>query len=64
MFNYLKTINHFDYCKFRERVIAECNISAVAWYKWSKGGPISEKYKPIINRIALEMFGKNVFNNE
>ena len=49
---------------FRDRVIKECNVSRQTWYNWSKGLPVEATYKSIINRIALDMFGKAVFNEE
>ena len=53
-----------DYDTFRERVIKECNISRVTYYKWENGSTVSEKYKPIINQIAEEIYGKPAFEEE
>lgn len=50
--------------RFRERVMQECNVSRQTWYNWAGGKPIEAKYKPIIDRIALEMFGTSVFATE
>jgi len=46
---------------FKERVIRECNVSRQAWFNWAKGMPMLDKYKPIIDRIAMEVYGKKVF---
>ena len=61
MNEFIKTINIYDYEHFRDRVVAECNISRMAWSRWRNGAAISEKYKPIIDQIAMEMFGRLVF---
>ncbi len=50
--------------QFKERVITECNVSDVTFRNWSNGGGMEKKYKPIINRIAEEMYGKKVFEEE
>ena len=47
---------------FRERVIKECNVSRQTFYNWSKGLAVEAKYKPIINAISTEMFGKKIFD--
>lgn len=64
MEEFIKTINHFEYNDFRDRIVEECNISTVAWGYWVKGGGISAKYIPIINKVAMEMFGRPVFDGE
>ena len=61
MNEFIKTINVWEYEKFRDRIKKECNISGMAWSRWRNGEKITEKYKPIINRIAMEMFGRSVF---
>lgn len=64
MEDFIKTVKPdttpFD--TFRKRVIKECNVSRQTWYNWSKGLPVEAKYKPIINDIATELFGKAVFD--
>lgn len=50
--------------RFRERVMDECNVSRQTWYNWAGGRTIEAKYKPIINRIAQELYGKAVFSEE
>lgn len=52
------------YNLFRQRVMDECNVGRMAFYSWSHGEPISKKYKPIIDRIAMEIYGKSVFFTE
>lgn len=47
--------------RFRERVMAECNVSRQTYYNWTTGKSIEAKYKPIINRIAMEIYGCEVF---
>lgn len=47
--------------RFRDRVMTECNVSRQTWYNWTTGKPIEPKYKPIINRLALEIYGREVF---
>ena len=64
MEEFVKTINHFEYCRFRDLCVERCNITTVAWNYWVKGGGVSAKYKPIINKAAMELFGKPVFNQE
>lgn len=61
MEQFITTINIYDYERFRDRCIAECNISRTTWSNWRNGGAITEKYKPIIDRVATEMFGSTVF---
>lgn len=62
MEEFFKTINHYEYCEFRDRCMKECNITTAAWSYWFKGGGVSAKYRSIINGIAMEMFGRPVFN--
>ena len=62
MNEFLKTIDTFQYESFRNRVRKECNISRTAWCKWRNGEQISDKYKEIINNIAMDMFSRKVFN--
>lgn len=64
MEEFIKTINHYEYCSFRDRCISQCNISTAAWSYWINGGGVSSKYKTIINGIAVEMFGRTVFEAE
>lgn len=61
MNTFIESINIYDYERFRDRCVAECNISRAAWSNWRNGAPISAKYKPIIDRVAQEMFGRCVF---
>lgn len=49
---------------FRNRIIEECHVSRQTFHNWSIGKPMEEKYKPIINRIAVEIFGRPVFQSE
>lgn len=49
---------------FRERVVAECNVSRQTFFNWADGKGIEEKYKPIIDRIAIELYGSPVFVEE
>ena len=64
MEEFIKTINVFDYKRFRDRVVKECNISRTSWSRWCAGAVITEKYKPIIDKIALELFGCSIFEKE
>ena len=62
MEDFIKTINIYDYERFRARVIQECNVSTATWSNWrnSKNEP-EAKYKEIIDRIATEMFGAPIY---
>lgn len=62
MEDFIKTINIYDYERFRARVIQECNVSTATWSNWrnSKNEP-ETKYKEIIDKIAAEMFGVTVY---
>lgn len=64
MEEFVKTINHFEYNDFRDRIVKECNVSTAAWRLWVTGGGVSAKYKPIINKVAMEMFGRPVFEEK
>lgn len=64
METFIKQINVYDYEKFRDRCIAECNISRTTWSNWRNGAAISEKYKPIIDLVAMAMFRRTVFGTE
>ena len=64
MNTFISSINIYDYERFRDRCIAECNISRTTWSNWRNGAAITEKYKPIIDRVAAEMFGRTVFGQE
>lgn len=64
MNTFIAQINIYDYEKFRDRCIAECNISRTTWSNWRNGGAITEKYKPIIDSVAMAMFGRTVFGME
>ena len=50
-----------DYDTFRDRVKKECNVSRQTFYNWEHGTPVDAKYKPIINRLAEEIYGKTAF---
>ena len=52
------------YDTFRDRVMRECLVSRQTFYNWEHGQSIEPKYKPVINRIALDMFGQKVFLDE
>ena len=65
MRDFLTTINIYDYEKFRGRIIEECNISTATWSNWRRGAVEPEKkYKAIIDKIATEMFGAPIYNQE
>ena len=64
MNTFISSINIYDYERFRDRCIAECNISRTTWSNWRNGAAITEKYKPIIDRVAAEMFERTVFWKE
>ena len=64
MKTFVANLNTFDYERFRDQVKAKCIISRATWHNWINGGNISQKYKPIINRVSLKMFGKAVFQIE
>lgn len=63
MEEFIKTINVYDYERFRARVIDECQVSTATWSHWrnSKHEPTA-KYKQIIDQIATEMFGAPIYN--
>ena len=64
MNQFINTINRHDYERFRNRVMHDCNISRATWSNWSAGKykPLPV-YRPIIDRIAIEMFGREVFGS-
>ena len=66
MENFIKSIkpDTTPYDTFRDRVMRDCLVSRQTFYNWEHGQSIEPKYKPIINRIATEMFGKPVFTDE
>ena len=67
MEEFIKTIkpdSPSPYDTFKQRVMAECNVSRQSFNNWENGKAIQEKFKPIIDRIALEMFGRAVFGEE
>lgn len=61
MNTFITTLNIYDYERFRDRCIAECNISRTTWSNWRNGSSITDKYKPIIDKVSLELFGRTVF---
>lgn len=61
MEEFIKTINHYDYEKFRDRVVKACNVSLATWSNWKNGETVSVKYQPIIDFVADELFGRKVF---
>lgn len=50
--------------RFRDRIIEECHVSRQTFYNWSIGKPMEKKFKPIINKISQEIYGKSVFQPE
>lgn len=64
METFIASINIYDYERFRNRCIAECNVSSATWSNWRNGKGIEKKYKPIIDLVATEMFGRTVFGKE
>ena len=62
---FVSNIPHGRYDEFRKRVIASCNVSDGLFRMWKTGTPVkTEENRKAINRIALDMFGKAVFNEE
>ena len=63
MEEFVKSIrpDNSPYDIFRERVMKECNVQRQTFYHWEKGRIVQRKFRPIINKIALEMFGRAVF---
>ena len=61
MKTFIASINIYDYERFRDRVTKECNISRATWSNWINGKGIETKYKPVIDRVATEMFGRTIF---
>ena len=49
---------------FRNRVVSSCQISQSLFRLWRGGLAVPEKYHTIINDIAMEMFGKEVFTSD
>ncbi len=64
MEKFIASINVYDYEKFRDRVIKECIVTRSTWSNWRSGKPMEAKYKPIVDKIAIEMFGRPVFGTE
>lgn len=64
METFIASINIYDYERFRESVMRECNISRSTWSNWINGKGVESKYKPIIDRVASDMFGRLVFGKE
>lgn len=61
MKTFIASINIYDYERFRDRVVKDCKVSRSTWSNWRNGGPIEAKYKPIIDQVAREMFGRTIF---
>ena len=63
--DFINAIPHGRYDEFRKRVVAACGVSDGLWRMWKTGTPVkTEENRKTINRIALDMFGKAVFNEE
>ena len=61
--DFINAIPHGRYDEFRKRVVAACGVSDGLWRMWKTGTPVkTEENRKAINRIALDMFGKAVFN--
>lgn len=64
MEDFIKTINVYDYERFRDEVIRRCNVTRSCWSNWRNGKIIPDaKYQPIIDEVATEMFKRTIFNN-
>ena len=50
--------------EFRNRVVEACEITQGLFRIWRRGMTVPDKHHGTINRIALDMFGKAVFNEE
>lgn len=61
MKEFLMAINHFEFIAFRARCLNECRITRTTWSKWINGGKLTKKNKEDVNRIAMEMFGRPVW---
>lgn len=61
METFIASINVYDYEHFRDKVMKECKISRATWSNWINGKGIESKYKPVIDNVAREMFGRTVF---
>ena len=61
MNTFIASINVYDYERFRDRIMRECNISRSTWSNWRNGAVPEKKYRQIINQVAAEMFGRPVF---
>ena len=61
MEQFIASINSYDYERFRARAIEACQVTRSTWSNWRNGGPIEAKYKPIIDQVAREMFGRTIF---
>ena len=62
MQDFIKTLNIYDYATFRAACLEKCNISRAQWSNWRTGKvAVPEKYHEIINKEALDLFGRAVF---
>lgn len=59
--DFIENMPHGKADEFRNRVVNSCQISQPLFRLWRGGLAVPEKYHSTINRIAYEMFGKEVF---
>ena len=62
---FINNIPHGRYDELRKKVLDATGISDGLWRMWKTGTPVkNEQNRKAINRIALDMFGKAVFQDE
>ena len=61
---FIENMPHGKADEFRNRVVAECNITQSYFRNWRNGLVVPSHYHKIINRISNAMFGKSVFQDE
>ena len=62
--DFIENMPHGKADEFRKKVVSQCQISQSLFRLWRNGLDVSEKYYGIINKVSVEMFGKEVFIEE
>ena len=58
---FIENMPHGKADEFRNRVVADCEITQSLFRLWRNGLNVPDKYHDKINIISMDMFGKNVF---